>query len=143
MSDEKMKILIIHGPNLNILGNREPEIYGTRTLDEINERIREKAAQLVSEVEIFQSNHEGEIIDRISESDAAAIIINPAGLTHTSVSLLDSLRAFRGKVVEVHLSNIMGREEFRQHSLTAAGADGIIAGFGYKSYILALEALVK
>ncbi len=93
-------------------------------------------------MDIFQSNHEGEIIDRISDSSADALIINPGGLTHTSVSLLDSLRAFRGKVVEVHLSNIMGREKFRERSLTAAGADGIISGFKHRSYTLALEAVV-
>lgn len=142
MIDPK-KILVIHGPNLNILGHREPEIYGTLTLDEINDMIRGKATDLGGEVEIFQSNHEGDIIDKISASTASALIINPGGLTHTSVSLLDSLRAFRGEVVEVHLSNIMGREDFRRRSVTAGGADAMISGFAEKSYLLALEALLN
>ena len=134
------KILVIHGPNLDILGRREPEIYGDDTLEEINSMIRKRAAELSLEVEFFQSNHEGEIIDRIASSDAYSIIINPAGLTHTSVSLLDALRAFGGSVIEVHLSNILGREDFRQRSVTAAAARGLISGFGAKSYLLALDA---
>ncbi len=134
------KILVIHGPNMDTLGTREPEIYGTETLDDINSRIREKAGELNVAAEFFQSNHEGAIIDRISSSDAGTIIINPAGLTHTSISLLDALKAFRGRVIEVHMSNILGRDEARRRSVTAPAAEGVICGFGSKSYIMALEA---
>jgi 3-dehydroquinate dehydratase-2 len=135
------KVLVIHGPNLNLLGEREPDVYGSQTLEDINKRIKAGASELGMEAEIFQSNHEGEIIDKIGNADAGALIINPAGLTHTSVALRDALSAFSGPVVEVHLSNIFAREEFRRQSVTAGASTGLICGFGGNSYILALRAV--
>ena len=134
-------ILVINGPNLNLLGKREPEIYGEVTLDDLNEMVRKKAEEEGFEIEFFQSNHEGDIVDKIGLTQADAIIINPAAYTHTSVALLDSLRVFAGPIIEVHLSNIFGREEFRHNSVTAPAAKGVICGFGVNSYLLALEAL--
>ncbi len=138
-----MRFLFINGPNLDILGRREPEIYGSESLEEINSGIRETAGELGVEAEFFQSNHEGAIIDRINTAQEDGIIINPAGLTHTSVALKDSLEAFNGYVCEVHLSNIFAREEFRKSSVTASAADGVISGFGSRGYVMALEAAVS
>ncbi len=143
---EKMapkKILVVHGPNLNLLGKREPEIYGSDTLEEIDAMIREKAAGLGLAVETFQSNHEGALIDRIQSAECSAIVINPGALTHTSIALLDALLAVDLPVIEIHLSNIHRRESFRQNSYTARAATGIIAGLGTRGYLLALEALAE
>ncbi len=139
-----MKILVLHGPNLNLLGEREPEIYGRTTLAEIDARLREQGAKRDVAVESFQSNHEGALLDRIQAARQThqAIIINPGGLTHTSVALRDALVATQLPVIEVHLSNIHAREEFRQRSLVAGIALGQISGLGAKGYELALEALL-
>ena len=141
-----MKILVIHGPNLGMLGRREPEHYGSATLEEINRAIASESETAGTEVVFFQSNHEGALIDRIlaaPDEGFAGIVINPAAYTHTSVALLDALRAVRLPAVEVHLSNVHSREEFRHHSMTASACIGVIAGFGADSYLLALRALVK
>jgi 3-dehydroquinate dehydratase-2 len=137
------RILVLHGPNLNTLGTREPGVYGTTTLDEINARLAERAKARGADVEFFQSNHEGSLVDRIQEAPtwADAILINPGGLTHTSVSLRDALAATGLPVVEVHLSNVFAREPFRSHSYVSGIAVGVIAGFGPLSYRLGLEAL--
>ncbi len=139
-----MKILVLHGPNLNLLGEREPEVYGRTTLAEIDARLRELGAKRSAEVESFQSNHEGALLDRIQSVRRThqGIIINPGGLTHTSVALRDALVACSLPVIEVHLSNIHAREEFRQRSLVAGIALGQISGLGAKGYELALEALL-
>lgn len=139
-----MKILVLHGPNLNLLGEREPKVYGRTTLAEIDARLREQAAKRGATVESFQSNHEGQLIDRIQAARRThrAIIINPGGLTHTSVALRDALVASELPVVEVHLSNIHAREEFRHRSLVAGIAVGQISGLGAKGYELALDALL-
>ncbi len=133
--------LVIHGPNLNLLGKREPDIYGKESLEDINEKIKTRAQELGMAVEFFQSNHEGDIVDKIGITSTDAIIINPAGYTHTSVALRDALSAFAGQIIEVHLSNIFKREEFRHVSITAPAAHGVICGFRGDSYIIALEAL--
>ncbi|WP_136068544.1 type II 3-dehydroquinate dehydratase [Modicisalibacter radicis] len=138
------KVLVLHGPNLNLLGTRQPEIYGHETLDDINNRLYEKAAVNGWDIRCRQSNHEGELIDAIQAArtdGTALIVINPAAYSHTSVALLDALNAFDGKVVEVHLSNIHKREAFRHHSYVSLRADGIIAGLGSRGYLLALDAL--
>jgi 3-dehydroquinate dehydratase-2 len=139
-----MKILVLHGPNLNLLGEREPELYGHTTLAEIDARLREQGAKRDVSIESFQSNHEGALLDRIQAARRThqAIIINPGGLTHTSVALRDALVASRLPVIEVHLSNIHAREDFRQRSLVAGIALGQISGLGAKGYELALEALL-
>jgi 3-dehydroquinate dehydratase-2 len=136
--------LILHGPNLNLLGLREPEIYGTLTLEEINRRIATLGAELGVEVRAHQFNSEGALLDCLQEarSWAAGVVFNPAGYTHTSVSLRDAVAAIGLPVVEVHLSNVSAREEFRRHSLIAPVCAGTIAGFGWFSYALALRALV-
>jgi len=139
-----MKILIIHGPNLNLLGKREENIYGTNTLDEINGMLRKLAKELKVEVDIKQSNHEGEIVDWIQNSkEYFALVVNPAAYTHTSVAIRDAIAAVRIPAVEVHLSNIHQREEFRQKSLIAPVAYGQISGFGFESYLLGLRAAVS
>lgn len=137
------KILVIHGPNLNLLGEREPEVYGKITLDEINNKLAGLARELKIEVECFQSNHEGEIVEKIGQSGKTfeAIIINPAAYTHTSVAIRDAVAACGLPVVEVHISNIYSREEFRHKSLIAPVCKGQISGFGVDSYLLALRAL--
>ena len=138
------QIQVIHGPNLNLLGTREPEIYGETTLDKINADLASFAKERGAELEFFQSNHEGALIDRIQEaiSWADGILINPGGLTHTSVSLRDALAATELPVVEVHLSNIFAREEFRRHSTVSGIAIGVVSGFGPASYRLGLRALI-
>jgi len=137
-----MKILVIHGPNLNLLGKREPDIYGTVTLDEINRRLSSLAGELGIEVSFFQSNHEGELVQKIQEAMGAfqAIVINPGAYTHTSVALRDAISSTGIPTVETHLSNIYRREEFRKHSYISGVAVGQIAGFGPDSYLLALRA---
>lgn len=138
------KVLVLHGPNLNLLGTRQPEIYGTETLGDINNALYEKAALSGWEIACRQSNHEGELIDLVHGArldGTRAIIINPAAYTHTSVAILDALNAFDGTVIEVHLSNVHKREAFRHHSYVSLRADGIIAGLGSQGYLVALDAL--
>jgi len=136
-------VLVIHGCNLNLLGTREPEIYGTTTLADIDARLTAVADEVGLEVRFLQSNHEGGVIEAIQKArgTADAIIINPAGWTTTSVGILDAVKASELPVIEVHLSNIHAREEFRRHSVIAAGCVGQICGFGALSYELALRAL--
>lgn len=138
-------ILVIHGPNLNLLGKREIDIYGKVSLAEINEAVKQKARELGCQVRIKQSNSEGEIVSFIGEARdwTDALIINPAAYTHTSVAIRDAILAVGIPAVEVHLSNIYQRESFRQKSLVAGVCRGQIAGFGLYSYILALEAVVN
>lgn len=140
-----MRILVVHGPNLQLLGVREPQTYGRTTLAEINTRLAERASQLGIELECMQSNHEGEVLDRISSARGSfdGIVINPAAWTHTSVALRDAIAAVGLPAVEVHLSNVHAREPFRAHSYTAAVCVGQIAGFGPDSYLLGLEALYR
>lgn len=140
-----MRILILNGPNLNLLGAREPGIYGTGTLQDIVSRVRSRAAELGAEIEDFQSNEEGALVTQIGSSSERydGIILNPGGYTHTSVSVRDALQASRVPCVEVHLSNVYAREAFRHTSLTAAACIGQIAGLGGHGYVLALEALVE
>jgi 3-dehydroquinate dehydratase-2 len=137
-------ILIHHGPNLNLLGLREPEVYGHVTLDDINQRLSEMAQQQGAELRIVQSNHEGALIDAIHAARiwANGILINPGGYTHTSVALRDAISAVALPCVEVHLSNIYKREDFRHHSFISPVALGTIAGFGWRSYTLGLRALL-
>ena len=141
---EPLRILVVHGPNLNLLGTREPEVYGRTSLAEIDARLAEQAKAAGAELRAVQSNHEGELIDRIQEARAWAsgILINPGGLTHTSVALRDALLATALPVVEVHLSNVFAREPFRQHSYVSVIAVGLVTGFGPESYRLGLEALL-
>jgi 3-dehydroquinate dehydratase-2 len=138
-----IKICLIHGPNLNLLGVRETEIYGTDAFEVINRRIKARAQQLEMEVRIFQSNHEGEIVDAVQEarSWAAGIVINPAAYTHYSYAIRDAITAVRLPVIEVHLSNIHAREEFRHQSVIAAVVVGQIVGLGTMGYLLALDAM--
>jgi 3-dehydroquinate dehydratase-2 len=140
-----MKILVLHGPNLNLLGEREPEIYGAWTLAEINQALVEQSHQTRTELRILQSNHEGVLIDAIHDARlwGQGILINPGAFTHTSLALRDALAAVRLPAVEVHLSNIHAREEFRRQSLIAPVCIGQISGFGHRSYLLGLQALVE
>ncbi len=142
---EPIKLLVLHGPNLNMTGFREPDVYGKATLEEINDRIQKHAKEVGAEVRILQSNHEGTLIDAIQEhrSWADGIIVNPGGLTHTSVTLRDALTSVRLPVVEVHLSNVHAREEFRRHSMIAPITVGQIVGFGPNAYLLAITALAN
>ena len=138
------RVLVVHGPNLDLLGNREPDIYGRVTLAQINKELKELAKKSKVSLDIFQSNHEGEIVEAIGKSKAKykAILINPAAYTHTSVAIRDAIAACGIPTVEVHLSNIHSREEFRRTSLIAAVAKGQISGFGKDSYVLGLQAIV-
>lgn len=140
-----MRIEVVHGPNLNLLGTREPEIYGTSTLADVDERIRAVARDLGVEVGTVQSNHEGELVDRIQEAAGTAdgYVVNAGGYTHTSVALRDALVAAGRPFVEVHLSNVHAREAFRRRSLLAPVALGTVGGFGIESYTLALRGLVR
>lgn len=140
-----MKILVVNGPNLNLLGTREPEVYGTLTLEKINEELLKYAKELGVEIEFFQSNVEGEIVSAIqaARQNCAGIVINPAAYTHTSVAIRDAISAVALPAVEIHISNVYAREEFRKHSLIAPVCVGQIAGFGLDSYKLAMLALVK
>ena len=137
------KIIIINGPNLNLLGNREKSIYGDTTLKDIEKKSEKKCKELGFDLFFCQSNNEGELINLIHsvESEFDGLIINPAAFTHTSVALLDALRAISKPKIEIHLSNIYNREDFRKKSITSEGVDGIICGFGSLSYILAIEAM--
>jgi 3-dehydroquinate dehydratase II len=139
-----MRIAVIHGPNLRLLGTREPEVYGTATLSDINDRMEGLASELGIEIEFFQSNHEGELLDFLEETRERAdgIVINPGGLTHTSVCLRDGLVGIGLPFVEVHLSNTASRERFRRHSYLSAVAHGVVLGFGADSYLLGLRGLV-
>lgn len=142
---ENSDVLVIHGPNLNMLGKREPELYGKTTLDEINASLEKLGKRLGLAVETFQSNHEGAIVDRIQ--DAAGIqkglIINPAAYTHTSIAIRDALLLLHIPVIEIHISNIYKREPFRHKSVISDVATAQIAGFGVRGYSMALEALAK
>jgi 3-dehydroquinate dehydratase II len=141
---KKRKILVLHGPNLNLLGKREPKIYGRLTLDQINRKIQLLAAELGVEVEARQSNSEGELVDWIQQApkDFGAVVINAGAYTHSSIALRDALTAAGVPAVEVHLSNIYKREEFRKRSLIAEAVVGQITGFGVNSYLLGLRAAV-
>lgn len=138
-----MKIAVIHGPNLRLLGRREPEVYGTETLDDVDARLTELAEELGIEVESFQSNHEGEILDFVDEASSRVdgFLINPGALTHTSIGLRDALVGVSLPFVEVHLSNTQGRERFRRHSYLSGVAAGVVYGFGVDSYLLGLRGL--
>ncbi len=138
-------ILILNGPNLNLLGTREPEIYGTTTLDAIQEECEEAAEELGLGIDFRQTNHEGEMVEWIQQAHDrnAGIIINAGAHTHTSIAILDALKASRIPVIEVHLSNIFRREEFRHTSYVSQAADGVICGLGPAGYVLALEAMAN
>jgi 3-dehydroquinate dehydratase-2 len=138
-------IYILNGPNLNLLGRRQPEIYGYDTLDDVEAACRDVAQAGGLDCELYQSNHEGEIIDTIHRARdlADGIIINPAAYTHTSVAILDALNAFEGPVLEVHISNVHKRESFRHHSYVSMRADGVSAGFGVEGYALAMRRMVS
>jgi len=140
-----MKILILHGPNLNLLGTREPEIYGSMTLDEIDAKLIELANELGAEIKCFQTNHEGGLIDALHDARnwANGVIINPGAYTHTSIALRDAIGAIGIPVIEVHLSNVYAREEFRHVSMISAVCRGKITGFGWRSYLLGLRGLVQ
>jgi len=139
-------VFVLNGPNLNLLGTREPEIYGSDTLDDIAGRLEDRARELGIEIDLRQSNHEGHLIDWLHEaqaSEARAVLLNAGALTHTSLALLDAIRSVRVPVIEVHLSNPHAREPFRRKSYVAMAAKGTVSGFGATSYLLALEAAAK
>lgn len=138
-----MKIQLINGPSLNLLGQRQPEIYGRMTLKDIESQLTQRAEELSVMLDCFQSNHEGDLIEKIHHCRVShdAIIINPAAYSHTSVALLDALNSFPGRVIEVHLSNIHKREGFRHFSYVSSRADGVIAGLGARGYLAAMESL--
>jgi 3-dehydroquinate dehydratase-2 len=140
-----MKILILHGPNLNLLGTREPEVYGSMTLDDINNKLAELGRELGAEISCFQSNHEGALIDSLQDARtwASGVVFNPGGYTHTSIALRDAISAIQIPVLEVHLSNVYAREEFRHISMLSAVCRGKIVGLGWRSYTLGLQALVE
>jgi 3-dehydroquinate dehydratase-2 len=139
------KILVIHGPNLNMLGKREPDVYGTTSLDDINKRLAGLGKKLGLIVDIFQSNHEGAIVDKIQEASQkyGGLIINCAAYTHTSIAIRDALLLLKGPVIEVHLSNIYKREPFRHKSMVAEVATATLCGFGHSGYYMALEAIAR
>jgi 3-dehydroquinate dehydratase-2 len=139
------KILVLHGPNLNLFGRREPHIYGTTTLVQINERLAALAAELGVELETFQSNHEGALVDKFHENIdiAAGALLNPAGLTQYGVSLHDAIKAMPFPVLEVHMSNIAAREQWRTHSIISPAVKATIQGLGWRSYTMGLRALVE
>lgn len=145
MRERPRRIAVVNGPNLNLLGQREPRVYGSTTLDEINGRLRELAAELGAEVSFFQSNHEGALVDHVQSLRGVCdgAIVNAGGYTHTSVALRDALVASEVPFVEVHLSNVFAREEFRHRSMLSAVARGVIVGLGPLSYELALGALLQ
>jgi 3-dehydroquinate dehydratase II len=134
-------VLVLNGPNLNLLGQRDPDVYGTATLSDVEQLCRGTAKELDLDVEFFQSNHEGELIDRIQEAftDGSAVVANLGAYSHTSVAIMDALAVLSAPVVEVHLSNIHAREEFRRHSYVSQVADAVIAGAGAHGYALALR----
>jgi 3-dehydroquinate dehydratase II len=140
-----MRILVLHGPNLNLFGRREPHIYGTMTLAEINQRLEALARELKVELVILQSNHEGALVDALHEhmDKAAGAVINPAGLTQHGVSLHDAIKAMPFPVIEVHMSNIAAREAWRHHSIISPAVKGTIQGLGWRSYAAALRVLVE
>jgi 3-dehydroquinate dehydratase II len=140
-----MKLIVIHGPNLNMLGSREPHIYGTLSLENINAMILEHAKKTGVSVDTLQTNHEGDIIEAVHTAAKTydGIVINPAGYGHTSVAILDAFKAVKIPAVEVHLSNIYAREEFRRHTVTGSAMVGVISGFGAHSYILGIDALIQ
>jgi 3-dehydroquinate dehydratase II len=138
-----LKVLVLHGPNLNLLGEREPEVYGDLTLEEIDRRVSSRAAELGIEVDFAQSNVEGELVNLLQDARAwaDAVVINPGGYSHTSVAIRDAIAAIRIPTIEVHLSNPAAREEFRRTDIVGGACRGVIAGFGWRSYVMALEAL--
>ena len=140
-----MKILILHGPNLNLLGTREPEVYGSMTLNDINNKLIELGKESSAEVKCLQSNHEGALIDALHDARtwANGVVFNPGAYTHTSIALRDAISAIQIPVIEVHLSNVYAREEFRHVSMISAVCKGRITGLGWKSYALALRALIE
>ncbi len=139
------RILVLHGPNLNLLGEREPEVYGTLTLAQLNDHIQTEGERLGVQITAVQSNHEGVLIDELHAAREWAIggVINPGGLSHTSVSLRDAIAAVDYPVIEVHLSNIYARERFRRRSVTAAACRGIISGLGWRGYLMGLQAILS
>jgi 3-dehydroquinate dehydratase II len=140
-----MKILVLHGPNLNLFGRREPHIYGTTTLDEINAKLTDLSSELGVELEIFQSNHEGDLVDKLHGNidTASGALLNPAGLTQYGVSLHDAIKAMPFPVLEIHMSNIAAREEWRTHSIISPAVKATIQGLGWRSYTMGLRAIAE